>query len=649
VALKNIEVTTWDKLDRTLYPNYTVWYERMNGGEDALWIEWPEFRLRITYGMDNLEIQRLASGNVTRLRIELGVDDRTANSTDDIKNAYVELFKFKTVYAEQAISDQGAFGGFDGLYTMNSDGSYENATNYSSGTKYYRIVETVDDKYPILQNMELDRSDVSNYVNEGDVATFTHQGLEWTLQGSMGAVYHPGAEEAVVRGSTVTLGRLGTASPPKSMMVSDLKSWATPWESFEDMEFDGKDTEFFNTFEDNKMYDSYYDTKKLAKFANLVCFNGAPRGGMQTLRSQILRCCSHMIHDPIWGGRLPMETGVFQTHRYNDLHFHYGYIVYAAAVFLNGDDNDNADVKEAVEPLLYTMMYQCPTDKRSDPDWWKHNTRHTDFAPRYMSIVHGHSWAHGLMPMATGVQQESTSEAVNAWYAVYLYGLATADDKLRDIGDRWTSTEMEGAKYWTDVGVNDWIPESALDTFRLKSGDEPWWTTSTEESLPPVVGIRGSLSLQKATWFGEYAWNRHMVQMLPMTPITRHLLSNDDSDNPRFKPVYEKLDSVAFPTTVDSYNSAFYKDGETRHDWVGSMVRTASLMRIMLKDTNLLLEGYKLESATKLTIKAESIQGEIVPGDYFNFDDGVYASLDDGLSYSVAKWFTVSLNVPRRF
>jgi hypothetical protein len=72
------------------------------------------------------------------------------------------------------------------------------------------------------------------------------------------------------------------------------------------------------------------------------------------------------------------------------------------------------------------------------------------------------------------------------------------------------------------------------------------------------------------------------------------------------------------------------------------MVRTASLMRIMLRDTNLLLDGYKLESVTKLTINADPIQVEIVPGDYFNSDDGVYASLDDGLSYSVAKWFTVS-------
>ena len=77
------------------------------------------------------------------------------------------------------------------------------------------------------------------------------------------------------------------------------------------------------------------------------------------------------------------------------------------------------------------------------------------------------------------------------------------------------------------------------------------------------------------------------------------------------------------------------------------MVRTASLMRIMLKDTSLLLDGYKLENEDdiiKLTINDDDPinHGGIIPGDYFNSDDGVYASLDDGLSYSVAKWFSAA-------
>jgi endo-1,3(4)-beta-glucanase len=46
----------------------------------------------------------------------------------------------------------------------------------------------------------------------------------------------------------------------------------------------------------------------------------------------------------------------------------------------------------------------------------------------------GHSWASGLFSQANGKSQESSSEAVNAYYAVYLMGLATGNAETRDWG-----------------------------------------------------------------------------------------------------------------------------------------------------------------------------------------------------------------------
>ena len=40
----------------------------------------------------------------------------------------------------------------------------------------------------------------------------------------------------------------------------------------------------------------------------------------------------------------------------------------------------------------------------------------------------GHSWAMGLFEAGDNRNQESTSEAINAYYAVALLGLATGDD-----------------------------------------------------------------------------------------------------------------------------------------------------------------------------------------------------------------------------
>ena len=53
-----------------------------------------------------------------------------------------------------------------------------------------------------------------------------------------------------------------------------------------------------------------------------------------------------------------------------------------------------------------------------------------------------HSWASGLFSQANGKSQESSSEAVNGYYAVYLMGLATQDAELRDWGRILLASEV---------------------------------------------------------------------------------------------------------------------------------------------------------------------------------------------------------------
>ncbi|CAM9873455.1 unnamed protein product, partial [Chrysoparadoxa australica] len=44
---------------------------------------------------------------------------------------------------------------------------------------------------------------------------------------------------------------------------------------------------------------------------------------------------------------------------------------------------------------------------------------------RHKDFFSGHSWASGLFSQANGKSQESSSEAVNAYYGAYLFGVAT--------------------------------------------------------------------------------------------------------------------------------------------------------------------------------------------------------------------------------
>ena len=61
--------------------------------------------------------------------------------------------------------------------------------------------------------------------------------------------------------------------------------------------------------------------------------------------------------------------------------------------------------------------------------------------------------------------QESTSESAHAWYAVYLYGLAVNNDRVRDIGRLQLATEIRGAqKYWQIMSGDDIYPAPFTDT-----------------------------------------------------------------------------------------------------------------------------------------------------------------------------------------
>jgi endoglucanase Acf2 len=64
----------------------------------------------------------------------------------------------------------------------------------------------------------------------------------------------------------------------------------------------------------------------------------------------------------------------------------------------------------------------------------------------------GHSWASGKAGFADGNNQESSSEAMNAWTGIILFGQAVGDRALRDLGIWLFTTELEAIEnYWFDV------------------------------------------------------------------------------------------------------------------------------------------------------------------------------------------------------
>merc|ERR1712070_946756 len=60
---------------------------------------------------------------------------------------------------------------------------------------------------------------------------------------------------------------------------------------------------------------------------------------------------------------------------------------------------------------------------------------------RHKDFYHGHSWASGLFVQANAKSQESSSEAINAYYSVYLYAKAKFENNHKDSTTAVTSSK----------------------------------------------------------------------------------------------------------------------------------------------------------------------------------------------------------------
>ena len=114
----------------------------------------------------------------------------------------------------------------------------------------------------------------------------------------------------------------------------------------------------------------------------------------------------------------------------------------------------------------------------------------------------GHSWAAGHAGFASGNNQESSSESMNFATSLILYGQATGNNEIRDLGIYWHSTEAEAIRhYWFDqdgIVFPDGYQQSCVG---MVWGDGAsygtWWTANPEEihgiNFLPING--GSLYL----------------------------------------------------------------------------------------------------------------------------------------------------------
>ncbi|MFJ8082886.1 glycosyl hydrolase [Streptomyces sp. NPDC096205] len=249
--------------------------------------------------------------------------------------------------------------------------------------------------------------------------------------------------------------------------------------------------------------DTYWTGKALGKLAQLVPL--ADQIGETAVRDKLIGLlkgrlqewftaggASEFSYDTNWKTLIGYPASYGSDAELNDHHFHYGYYVYAAAIVAQYDASWAAD--SAWGGMVKALIRDAANPSRTDSAF--------PFL-RGFDVYAGHSWASGHQGFAAGNNQESSSESTNLSAALVLWGSATGNTALRDLGGYLLATEGEAiAQYWFDADQQVFPGTFTHDTAGMVWGSgaaySTWWTANPEEIhginvLPVTAG--GSLHL----------------------------------------------------------------------------------------------------------------------------------------------------------
>ncbi|WP_141733200.1 glycosyl hydrolase [Oligoflexus tunisiensis] len=182
----------------------------------------------------------------------------------------------------------------------------------------------------------------------------------------------------------------------------------------------------------------------------------------------------------------------YGTPALNDHHLHYGYWIHAAALLAKYHPQFIKDYGWAVESLIRNIAAPDRQDRQFP-------------YLRAFDPYSGRSYASGFYWFGyyDGNDLESSSEALNAWQAIYQWGQVTGQKQYRDLGLYLYWTERSAVdQYWLDVDGD--VHHPAYDF--------------------PLVGILREGAYEFKTHWGSQNIEEYFgIQLLPLTPATLHM------------------------------------------------------------------------------------------------------------------------------
>ena len=208
-------------------------------------------------------------------------------------------------------------------------------------------------------------------------------------------------------------------------------------------------------------------------------------GSLKTSRDGVF------YYDTNWGTLIGYPASYGSDDQLNDHHFHYGYFIRAAGEIVRQEPDWGRDEKWG--GMVKMLIRDIANPDRSDAMF--------PFL-RNLDVYAGHSWASGTARFADGNNNESSSEAVNAWYGIIMFGAATGNDEIRDLGIFLLTTEIEAINhYWFDF----------TEQFHPK-----------DYRASVVTMVWGGKGVNE-TWFSNNPEMVHGINFLPFTPCSLYL------------------------------------------------------------------------------------------------------------------------------
>jgi endo-1,3(4)-beta-glucanase len=245
--------------------------------------------------------------------------------------------------------------------------------------------------------------------------------------------------------------------------------------------------------------DSYYAGKELARIATL--YDIAKQLDQQDIATQLQTVLkreftarlgkAYFYYDTDLKG-VAASTAAFGSEDFNDHHFHYGYFIYAASILGKYDVSFVAEYKDRVNLLVadiasYETYPEFPIERTYDP-------------------YSAHSWAAGLSPFQDGNNQESSSEALNAYNSVALWADVIGNKTLKKSGVWMLSNETATANTaWRNVDTS---------------------ASYLKKYTSPVASLSFGGKRTYSTFFSDESNTKLAIQLIPMSPVMQTFKSD---------------------------------------------------------------------------------------------------------------------------